>query len=192
MVVYSAIWILSSFIKQGWIIRSFFAEGRDLQSFSSRLQALKLMDTSKTNSEYFFGALPCSSERQSELLNNLGRALWKLNNSLQHDEVSSQLGVPLVDSLLDSSIAWQAGGGKQSWGDEYVSVRGDHPVLTLPTSITSAIGSLKRESTPSAHFALEGSPSTTPNTRQPYSCCNVTSKDPSAGHRMGKEEKHVL
>lgn len=95
-----------------------------MQSLSSRLEALKLMDTSKTNSEYFFGALPCSSERQSELLNNLGRALWKLNNSLQHDEVSSQLGVPLVDSLLDSSIAWQAGGGKQSWGDEYVSVRG--------------------------------------------------------------------
>lgn len=61
----------------------------------------------KNQSRYIAGALSCSCEHQSRLLNNLGRALWKLNYSLQHDEVSSQLGVPLVDSLLNGSIAWQ-------------------------------------------------------------------------------------
>lgn len=56
-----------------------------------------------------FEALPPSSEQRSKLLNNLRRALWKLNNSPQCYEVYSQLGVPLVDSLLDGSAAWQAG-----------------------------------------------------------------------------------
>lgn len=69
---------------------------------------VKLTETEKTNSEHFSETLSSSLESQSGLLNNLRRALWKLNNSLQHDEVSSQLGVPLVDSLLDSSIAQQS------------------------------------------------------------------------------------
>lgn len=107
----------------------FFAEGRLAESFIFQARGLggdghDSQRPKRQTLEYFFGALPCSSERQSELLNNLGRALWKLNNSLRRDEVSSQLGVPLVDSLLDNSIAWQAGGGKESRGDEYVSVRG--------------------------------------------------------------------
>lgn len=59
----------------------------------------------KKDSVHFLKTQSSSLESQSGLLNNLRRALWKLNNSQQHDEVSSQLGVPLVDSLLDSSIA---------------------------------------------------------------------------------------
>ena len=89
------------------------------------------------------------------------------------------MGVPLVDSLLDSSIAWQPGGGKQSWGDEYVSVRGrgDHPIFILPTSITSATGCLNQVQ--SAHFASDMAPSTA-LTRGSHS----TSEDPSVEHLM--------
>lgn len=68
------------------------------------------------------------SRTPQQVLNNLGRALWKLNYSLQHDEVSSQLGVPLVDSLLDNSVAWQA---IWSDGDEYISIRG----RVIPSSL---------------------------------------------------------
>lgn len=103
-----------------------------MQSLSSSLGLLKEIGKAHGNLKdklrVLLWALSCFREHHSGLLNNLGRALWKLNYSLQHDEVSSQLGVPLVDSLLDNSVAWQA---IRSDGDEYISMRG----RVIPSSL---------------------------------------------------------
>jgi len=98
VVLFSAIWILKNFLKRLESQKEDLYSRLDKDWWNSWKPERLILSLSLG---------PPSSKCQSGLLNNLGRALWKLNNSLQHDEVSSQLGVPLVDSQLDSSIAWQ-------------------------------------------------------------------------------------
>lgn len=102
-----------------------------------------------------FGAL---SEQWSKLLNNLRRALWKLNNSPQCYEMYSQLGVPLVDSLLDSSTAWQT--GRRACLCEVGG--GIIPSSLCLLQLHQPQANRKENRAPSAHFASDRLPSAAP------------------------------